>query len=194
MVQDLKGMVKSLLIQFYKSSGAQRLKPERIIFYRDGVSEGQFPIVQNFEIPQVSTTVLSSLHYTTWNNVTSTLNGMILQESGDIYARLSIGKQLSPFAVHLFCLRLILHDVPHISLMWPALANISCCECKLSYSLTIMSFSRLWLHAKSWGDRLMRIILLPSRSLSLRRGIILASSPSRMETRMAIHEQVSCRK
>ena len=26
--------------------------PERIIFYRDGVSEGQFDIVQKLEIPQ----------------------------------------------------------------------------------------------------------------------------------------------
>lgn len=32
-------MVRELLIQFYKST---RFKPTRIIFYRDGVSEGQF--------------------------------------------------------------------------------------------------------------------------------------------------------
>ena len=36
---DLATMVRELLIQFYKST---RYKPARIIFYRDGVSEGQF--------------------------------------------------------------------------------------------------------------------------------------------------------
>lgn len=38
-IQDLATMVRELLIQFYKST---RFKPTRIIFYRDGVSEGQF--------------------------------------------------------------------------------------------------------------------------------------------------------
>lgn len=38
-IQDLASMVRELLIQFYK---ATRYKPTRIIFYRDGVSEGQF--------------------------------------------------------------------------------------------------------------------------------------------------------
>ena len=41
-IQELASMVKELLIQFYKST---RFKPERIIFYRDGVSEGQFQSV-----------------------------------------------------------------------------------------------------------------------------------------------------
>ena len=36
---DLAIMVKELLIQFYRST---RFKPTRVIFYRDGVSEGQF--------------------------------------------------------------------------------------------------------------------------------------------------------
>lgn len=44
-------MVKNLLKKFYHSTGQ---KPSRIVFYRDGVSEGQFPIVQKFEIPQVT--------------------------------------------------------------------------------------------------------------------------------------------
>lgn len=39
MIQDLSNMVKQLLVKFYKST---RFKPHRIIFYRDGVSEGQF--------------------------------------------------------------------------------------------------------------------------------------------------------
>ena len=38
-IADLSNMVKELLVQFYKST---RFKPTRIIFYRDGVSEGQF--------------------------------------------------------------------------------------------------------------------------------------------------------
>lgn len=42
-IQDLASMVRELLIQFYKST---RYKPTRIIFYRDGVSEGQFRQVQ----------------------------------------------------------------------------------------------------------------------------------------------------
>lgn len=39
-----------LLRSYYGSTGK---KPERLIFYRDGVSEGQFPEVQRFEIAQV---------------------------------------------------------------------------------------------------------------------------------------------
>ena len=42
-IQDLSTMVKELLIRFYKST---RFKPNRIIFYRDGVSEGQFQTVR----------------------------------------------------------------------------------------------------------------------------------------------------
>ena len=38
-IEELKDMAKELLKKFYKSTGK---KPERIIFYRDGVSEGQF--------------------------------------------------------------------------------------------------------------------------------------------------------
>ena len=36
-------MVREMLINFYKST---RFKPHRIIFYRDGVSEGQFQQVR----------------------------------------------------------------------------------------------------------------------------------------------------
>ena len=46
-IQDLSNMVKELLIQFYRST---RVKPYRIIFYRDGVSEGQFPQVLTHEL------------------------------------------------------------------------------------------------------------------------------------------------
>uniref|UniRef100_A0A8D2P302 Protein argonaute-1 n=1 Tax=Zosterops lateralis melanops TaxID=1220523 RepID=A0A8D2P302_ZOSLA len=43
-IEDLSYMVRELLIQFYKST---RFKPTRIIFYRDGVPEGQLPQVRN---------------------------------------------------------------------------------------------------------------------------------------------------
>lgn len=39
-------MVKSLLISFYRVNNA---KPARIIFFRDGVSEGQFREVLRYE-------------------------------------------------------------------------------------------------------------------------------------------------
>lgn len=40
-------MVKSLLISFYRVNNS---KPSRIIFFRDGVSEGQFREVLRFEV------------------------------------------------------------------------------------------------------------------------------------------------
>lgn len=46
-IQNLSCMIKRLLVQFYRSTG---FKPFRIIFYRDGVSEGQFPQVLNQEL------------------------------------------------------------------------------------------------------------------------------------------------
>ena len=46
-IQDLAVMVKELLFQFYH---ATQFKPARIIFYRDGVSEGQFANVLAFEL------------------------------------------------------------------------------------------------------------------------------------------------
>ncbi|XP_067123336.1 protein argonaute-2-like [Centruroides vittatus] len=48
---DLKDMVKELLKAFYKHTGGK--KPEKIIFYRDGVSEGEFTKVLNDELKQV---------------------------------------------------------------------------------------------------------------------------------------------
>ncbi|KAL9224351.1 hypothetical protein vseg_000394 [Gypsophila vaccaria] len=44
------GMIKELLISFRKSTGH---KPERIIFYRDGVSEGQFYQVLLYELDAI---------------------------------------------------------------------------------------------------------------------------------------------
>jgi eukaryotic translation initiation factor 2C len=38
-IQDLQAIIREQLLFFYRTT---RYKPERIIFYRDGVSEGQF--------------------------------------------------------------------------------------------------------------------------------------------------------
>lgn len=61
-IQDLASMVRELLIQFYKST---RYKPTRIIFYRDGVSEGQFRQV-------------SSLFFSTQTITSTSLNKSVL--------------------------------------------------------------------------------------------------------------------
>ena len=37
--QGLKATVKNLLLAFYRAN--RKYKPERLVFYRDGVSEGQ---------------------------------------------------------------------------------------------------------------------------------------------------------
>ncbi|CAG8629736.1 19317_t:CDS:10, partial [Gigaspora margarita] len=49
-IADLANMVKDLLRNFYQTCGR---KPERILFYRDGVSEGQFAQVLDGEINAV---------------------------------------------------------------------------------------------------------------------------------------------
>jgi eukaryotic translation initiation factor 2C len=49
-IEDLEAMVKELLIGFYRST---KKKPEKIMFYRDGVSEGQFQHVRDFEITAI---------------------------------------------------------------------------------------------------------------------------------------------
>ncbi|GAA5844204.1 hypothetical protein JCM11251_006715 [Rhodosporidiobolus azoricus] len=46
-IQDLSSLVHSLLLQFRDT---MKIKPERLIFFRDGVSEGQFPQVLNHEV------------------------------------------------------------------------------------------------------------------------------------------------
>ena len=46
-IEDLTNMSIELLKQFYRSTG---FKPERIVYYRDGVSEGQFQNVLNHEL------------------------------------------------------------------------------------------------------------------------------------------------
>ena len=49
-IADLGSMVKELLKSFYQSCGQ---KPERILFYRDGVSEGQFKQVMTDEVTKI---------------------------------------------------------------------------------------------------------------------------------------------
>ena len=48
---DLAAIVRELLIEFYQTNG--KLKPSQIIFYRDGVSEGQFDQVLVHEVRAV---------------------------------------------------------------------------------------------------------------------------------------------
>jgi eukaryotic translation initiation factor 2C len=49
-IQELAGMVRDLLMQFYR---ATHFKPTRIIYYRDGVSEGQFATVLAHELRSI---------------------------------------------------------------------------------------------------------------------------------------------
>ncbi|XP_076752627.1 argonaute 2 [Xylocopa sonorina] len=50
MIQDLQEIIKSQLMFFYKKTGH---KPKHLIFYRDGVSEGQLPQVMHFELTAI---------------------------------------------------------------------------------------------------------------------------------------------
>lgn len=50
-INDLAVIVKELLIEFFKTN--RKLKPSKIIFYRDGVSEGQFDQVLAHEVRAV---------------------------------------------------------------------------------------------------------------------------------------------
>lgn len=49
-ITNLKDMVMDLMKQFYRSTNG---KPDRIVFYRDGVSEGQFHMVKNHEVSAI---------------------------------------------------------------------------------------------------------------------------------------------
>ena len=49
-ISSLKDMVQELLKIFYKET---RKKPGRILFYRDGVSEGQFEDVLKYEVDAI---------------------------------------------------------------------------------------------------------------------------------------------
>ena len=47
MIVELGPMVANILRKFYQKN---RRKPTRVVFYRDGVSEGQFAQVMTFEV------------------------------------------------------------------------------------------------------------------------------------------------
>ena len=48
-IEEMEDMVYQLLLKFHRSAGkTSTAKPQRIIFYRDGVSEGQFTKVHVF--------------------------------------------------------------------------------------------------------------------------------------------------
>ena len=49
-IEIMQPMVKNMLIKFYQ---AIKTKPQRIIFYRDGVSEGQFHHVMMYELDAI---------------------------------------------------------------------------------------------------------------------------------------------
>uniref|UniRef100_M4BSN4 Uncharacterized protein n=1 Tax=Hyaloperonospora arabidopsidis (strain Emoy2) TaxID=559515 RepID=M4BSN4_HYAAE len=49
-IENLKDMTMELLKQFYRQTHG---KPDRIVFYRDGVSEGQFHMVLNHEVTAI---------------------------------------------------------------------------------------------------------------------------------------------
>jgi len=49
-IEGLQGMVKNLLVKFYQ---AVKTKPQRIIFYREGASEGQFHHIMMFEVDAI---------------------------------------------------------------------------------------------------------------------------------------------
>lgn len=55
-IRDLDGMAVALIKKYYKST---KRKPERIVFYRDGVSEGQYPAVCRDEIAKLKKACLS---------------------------------------------------------------------------------------------------------------------------------------
>lgn len=50
MIKGLEGIVKELLLAFQRES---KQRPQQLIFYRDGVSEGQFRQVLEKEIPEI---------------------------------------------------------------------------------------------------------------------------------------------
>ena len=63
--QDLASMVKNLLISFYRVNNA---KPARIIFFRDGVSEGQFREVLRYEVSEAGETLKCADKKSVWGS------------------------------------------------------------------------------------------------------------------------------
>lgn len=51
LMQDLEGVVKNLLAAFKETNNGAL--PRRLVFYRDGVAEGQFAAVQSTEVQMI---------------------------------------------------------------------------------------------------------------------------------------------
>ena len=51
MIQDMKNIIKSLLMKFYRHTNQQT--PKKLIMFRDGVSEGQFQTVMVRELTAI---------------------------------------------------------------------------------------------------------------------------------------------
>ena len=63
-IEDMEGMVYNLLRKFNRATGAVSTgKPQRIIFYRDGVSEGQFAKVMQMNYRSESTFLNINFRY-----------------------------------------------------------------------------------------------------------------------------------
>ena len=56
MIEKLGDMVEDRLDLWKKSNGDNRY-PSKIVFYRDGVSEGQFAQVLKYEFPQIKSAI-----------------------------------------------------------------------------------------------------------------------------------------
>ena len=50
-IVDMQDITKQLLVNFFHKSGKR--KPKRIVYYRDGVSEGQFEDILNLEMTAI---------------------------------------------------------------------------------------------------------------------------------------------
>ena len=50
-IVDMRDIAKKLLLNFYRKS--DKRKPDKIIYYRDGVSEGQFEDILNLEMTAI---------------------------------------------------------------------------------------------------------------------------------------------
>ena len=54
MIDDLKSMAREIMIEYFNANGGAsnpESRPERVLFYRDGVSESQFQAVLSDELP-----------------------------------------------------------------------------------------------------------------------------------------------
>ncbi|OAQ24024.1 Piwi-domain-containing protein [Linnemannia elongata AG-77] len=71
-IADLQGMVVELLRAFYETT---RRRPQRILFYRDGVSEGQFVEVLHSEVASIRAACTSL-----WSNYEPTITFVVVQK------------------------------------------------------------------------------------------------------------------